>query len=152
MTALERMTVDDWRSGLERLYNHPTVVRLRRFVAVGAAAAGLQTALLWGLVELGGLHYLLAAVVSIETTIVLQYVANNAWTFTGSSHSAVSSYLVGLAKTNLVRGTAIPIQTGLLWALVTHGGIGYLIANVGAIFVSGFYRYYLDSRWTWSVG
>lgn len=152
MTASERTPWDDCRSGIARLYNHPTVVRLRRFVAVGAGAAGVQTALLWGFVELGGLYYLLAAVVSIEITIVLQYVANNAWTFARSSHSAADSYLIGLAKTNLVRGTAIPLQTGLLWGLVTYGGIEYLIANVGAIFVSGFYRYYLDSRWTWSVG
>jgi putative flippase GtrA len=130
---------------------HPTVVRLYRFVVVGAFAAVVQTVVLWALVERVGVNYLAAAVVAIELTIVLQYVANNAWTFQHSKYTDPVDYLVGLFRTNVVRGTAMPIQVGLLWALVNWAGVMYLLANGVAIFVSGLYRYYLDSRWTWQI-
>ncbi|WP_115865466.1 GtrA family protein [Halorussus litoreus] len=130
---------------------HPTVVRLYRFVTVGAFAAGVQTAVLWLLVEYGGLNYLVAATISIELTIILQFFVNNAWTFQHAGHSHRWDYFVGLVRTNIVRGSAIPIQVGLLWAFVNWAGLMYLLANGFAIFISGLYRYYLDSRWTWKI-
>jgi putative flippase GtrA len=138
----------DWRHAL---VGSARATRIRRFVIVGTFAAGVQTVLLWLLVEWVGLFYLAAAVVAIEVTIVLQFVVNNSWTFRPAKHTDLRSYGHALLKTNAVRGTAIPIQTALLWLLATRAGIGYIVANLGAIFVSGFYRYYLDSRWTWSV-
>ncbi len=123
--------------------------RLSRFFVVGALAAGLQTLLLWAFVEVGDLYYLLASVVSIEITIVTQYFFNNAWTFRDRSHDDRRSLLGGLVRTNLVRGSAIPIQTGLLFALVQFGGLMYIAANAVAIGLSGIYRYALDARWTW---
>lgn len=139
------------RSRLGDFLRHPTVVRLRRFVVVGAVAAAFQQGLLWTFVEHIGLWYLLAAVIAIEITIVFQYFLNNSWTFRPSQHTTLRSYGHGLVRTNLVRGTAIPLQTGILYALVQWGGLLYLVANLIAIFISGFYRYYLDSRWTWRI-
>lgn len=130
---------------------HPTVIRLYRFVVVGTSAAVVQTVVLWLFVELVGLNYLVAAVFAIELTILLQYVANNAWTFQHSRYTSRYDWLVGLLRTNVVRGTAIPLQVGLLWAFVNWAGLLYLIANAIAIFLSGIYRYYLDSRWTWQI-
>jgi putative flippase GtrA len=138
-------------SVLDLLRDHPSAIRLRRFFIVGAGAAGVQTVLLWLFVDYLGVWYVPAAVVAIEITIVLQYVVNNSWTFRPSQHATLLSYARGLVKTNLVRGTAIPLQTGLLFAFVEWFGLWYLLANLVAIFVSGFYRYYLDSRWTWGI-
>jgi len=123
--------------------------RLSRFFFVGLFAAGLQTALLWAFVEVGNVYYLLASVISIEITIVTQYFFNNAWTFGDRSHDDRRSLLGGLVRTNVVRGSAIPIQTGLLFAFVQFGGLAYLVANAVAIGLSGIYRYALDARWTW---
>ena len=122
---------------------------LRRFVAVGTAAATVQMILLAALVELAGIDYLIAAAMAIETTIILQYFANNAWTFQRWGHTTLREYAMGLFRTNLVRGSAIPIQLGVLWALVSFAGVVYLVGNAVAIGVSGIYRYLLDSRWTW---
>jgi putative flippase GtrA len=125
------------------------VGRLWRFFVVGVLAAGLQSALLWAFVEVGDLYYLLAAVVAIEITILSQYVLNNAWTFEDRSNDGLWPFLGGLFRTNLVRGTAIPLQTGLLFVFVDALGLMYLAANLVAVFLSGFYRYALDARWTW---
>lgn len=131
--------------------DRPTTGRLWRFFVVGALAAGLQTALLWTFVEVGEVYYVLAAVVAIEVTILSQYAVNNAWTFRDRSNDGLRPFLGGLLRTNLVRGTAIPLQTGMLFVLVDALGLMYLGANAVAIFVSGFYRYALDARWTWGT-
>ena len=123
--------------------------RLCRFAVVGTITAGVQMVLLWLFVDEGGLNYLFGATIAIEITIVLSYVLNNAWTFRASRNTGWAEYLVGLAKTNLVRGTAIPIQLTVLFVLVELGGLPYLLGNAFAILFSGVYRYVLDRRWTW---
>ena len=137
------------RAFLRNLLSGPIAVQMRRFVVVGAVTAGIQQGLLWALVDAAGIDYLIGAPIAIEITILLSYVFNNAWTFEATQHTGVDQYLRGMLKTNLVRGTAIPIQLGILYGLVEWGGIMYLVANVMAIFVSGLYRFALDSQWTW---
>ncbi|WP_368411831.1 GtrA family protein [Haladaptatus halobius] len=137
------------RAFLRNLLSGPIAPQLRRFVIVGAIAAGVQTMLLWTLVEHGGLDYLVGALLAIEFTIVFQYVLNNAWTFRATRNVGRVSYFVGLLKTNVVRGSAIPIQLGVLYVLVTWRSIPYLVANASAIGLTGLYRYVLDARWTW---
>ncbi|MFW5903160.1 MAG: GtrA family protein [Halolamina sp.] len=135
---------------IRNLRQGPIAQQLRRYVVVGSVAAGVQLALLWLFVEVGGLHYLVAATVAIECTIVFQYVLNNAWTFRPSRNVGWRRFLGGLLKTNVVRGSAIPIQLGILYLLVDWYGLLYLLANLLAILVSGVYRYVLDARWTWA--
>lgn len=137
------------RAILRDLVSGPIAVQLRRFVVVGALTAGIQMGLLWLFVDAVGINYLIGAAVAIETTILLSYVFNNAWTFQASQNTGMTEYLSGLVKTNLVRGTAIPIQLGVLYALVEWGGLMYLVANAVAILLSGLYRFVLDRQWTW---
>jgi putative flippase GtrA len=137
------------RSVLRNLLSGPLAVQMRRFVIVGAITAGIQMGLLWLFDNVAGLNYLIAATIAIEITIILSYVLNNAWTFRASQNTGLSEYFGGLLKTNLVRGTAWPIQIGVLYALVEWGGMTALVANVPAILISGLYRFVLDSQWTW---
>lgn len=138
------------RELLRQLVEGPLAVRLRRFVAVGTFAAGIQLVLLWLLVDRGSINYIVAAFLAIETTIILQYVINNAWTFHADRKTERWAYVYGLMKTNIVRGSAIPIQLFVLYLLVDLGSLQYLIANALAIGATGLYRYVLDARWTWS--
>ncbi len=153
----------------------PLAVRLRRFAAVGVTAAAVQQGLLFALLRFARLNYLVAAAISIEITIVFQYVLNNAWTFSADQKTDRRAYAYGLLKTNLVRGSAIPLQLGLLYAFrellllsplraaladqyafvtalfgVPVGDQIVLLANLFAIPISGLYRYALDARWTWA--
>ncbi|QKY17810.1 GtrA family protein [Halorubrum sp. CBA1229] len=137
------------RGILRNLVSGPIAVQMRRFVIVGAFTAGIQMGLLWLFVDAAGINYLIGATVAIEITIILSYVFNNAWTFEARQNTGTTEYLSGLLKTNLVRGTAIPIQLGVLYALVEWGGVMYLVSNGFAIFLSGIYRFALDSLWTW---
>lgn len=137
------------RSYLRSLLGGPLAVQLRRYTMVGATTAGIQLLLLWLFVDVGDLNYLVGATIAIEITIVMTYVLNNAWTFKSIQNSGRRDFFVGLLKTNLVRGTAIPIQLAVLYALVDWQGVQYLIANAVAIVLSGIYRYVLDVKWTW---
>jgi len=137
------------RTLLRNLVDGPVAPQLRKFVAVGAVAAGVQMVLLWAFVDVAGVDYLLGATVAIEITIVLSYVLNNAWTFRASRNTGRVDYLVGLLKTNAIRGSAIPIQIAVLFVLVEWQAVPYLIGNAAGIGVSGIYRYVLDARWTW---
>ncbi|SEO90962.1 Putative flippase GtrA (transmembrane translocase of bactoprenol-linked glucose) [Halogranum amylolyticum] len=139
------------RAYLRGLVSGPLAVQLRRFAIVGVVTAAIQMVLLWLLVDVGRLNYLFGAVLAIETTIILSYVFNNAWTFHNFRNSGRVEYVVGLLKTNLVRGSAIPIQLAVLFVLVEWQHVSYLFANAVAIAVSGIYRYVLDSRWTWGT-
>jgi len=138
-----------FRRLLRNLLTGPFAPQLRRFVTVGVFVAGIQMVLLWLFVDAGQLNYIVGAAIAIETTIIISYVLNNAWTFRASRNSGWWDYFVGLGKTNLVRGTAIPIQLAVLFFLVEWQGIPYLPANAIAIFLSGIYRFVLDRRWTW---
>ena len=157
------------RRFLRNLHSGPLALQLRRFVIVGAVTAGIQQALLWFFINVVGVFYLLGALFAIEITIILSYVLNNAWTFRVTRNTGTVEYLTGLLKTNVVRGTAIPIQLGILYALVELGAFDPLVARIGpldppmasigpieplaanavAIVVSGLYRYVLDAKWTW---
>ena len=137
------------RAFLRNLHSGPFALQLRRFVIVGTVAAGVQMALLWAFVDTAGLNYLLGALIAIEITILLQYVLNNAWTFRTTRNTGPVEYFVGLLKTNVVRGTAMPIQLAVLFLFVEWRSVPYLAANAVAIAVSGIYRYVLDARWTW---
>lgn len=123
--------------------------RLRRFVLVGGAVAVVETGLLAALVELVAVQYLVAAAVCIEVSILVQYWLNNAWTFESDRHRNLREQLAGLARTNVVRASAAPLQLGLLYGLVSRLSLTYLVANAAAIVVAGTYRYVLESRWTW---
>ncbi len=90
-------------------------------------AASVQQALLWLFTDIGGLNYIFAAAIAIECTILLQYALNNAWTFHRSQHSSLREYVLGLGKTNLVRGTAIPLQLGFSYACDTRAGVVPLV-------------------------
>ncbi|PSQ32828.1 GtrA family protein [Halobacteriales archaeon SW_12_69_24] len=163
------------RRHLRMAVEGPLAVRLRRFFIVGLVAAAIQQALLFWFVEPLEINFLVAAAIAIEMTIVFQYVVNNAWTFTAYRKTEWRPYLYGLLKTNVVRGTAIPLQLGLLYvfrafllwdvvqfALVEQYGFVsqqfgisgssqiVLLANLIAIPISGVYRYALDARWTWA--
>lgn len=141
--------VERLRSFVRQLRHGPVAVQLRRFVMVGAFAAGVQMVLLWLFVDVAGLNYLVGATIAIELTIILTYVLNNTWTFRARQNTGTWAYLVGLVQTNVVRGTAIPIQLGVLYGLVEFQATPYLLANAVAILISGLYRYALDAKWTW---
>ena len=137
------------RSYIRQFVTRQLVGQVWRFMLVGATTAGVQQGLLWAFVEQIQLPYLFGAVIAIEITIIMTYVLNNAWTFQSRRNVGLVRFFTGLVKTNLVRGTAIPLQLAILFFLVEFQQVPVLIANGIAILFSGIYRFVLDFWWTW---
>lgn len=108
------------------------IFRFGQFISVGAVGATINFGLTFLLTE-GGLHYLLAAAIGIETAFLFNFTGNAYWTFGDIEFQSLYNYLTALARDHIVRGVGLVINLGILWVLVEYVGVWYLIAHaVGA--------------------
>jgi putative flippase GtrA len=101
--------------------------QLARFAAVSLVCFALGIAVLTGLHELAGVHYLVAYVASFVVTSTLGYVLNGKFTFRaapGRSGSGLLRYLLVNVALLIANGTALRI-------LVEHFHVWYLTATLG---------------------
>jgi dolichol-phosphate mannosyltransferase len=123
--------------------------RFARFGVVGISGVLVNTAVLWFLVSLLGMHHLLAAAISSEVSILTNFVLNDHWTF--GDHTAEISYLRRGAHYNAVALCGMVLSLGVLAVLVDVFGLYYLLANLIAIGASTVSNYLLNARFTWSL-
>jgi len=105
--------------------------------------------LLWLLTELAGLFYLLSAAISIETSIISNFIFNNYFTFRDRRSSGVKSFFNRLVKFNLVSLAGLGINMGVLWLLTEVFGLYYLLSNLCGIVVATLWNYLVNTWWTW---
>ena len=101
-------------------------LQLARFCGVSLLCFGLGLAVLTGLHELVGIHYLVAYVVSFLVTSTLGYLLNGRYTFRarGGDRSGLLRYMLVNAGLLLLNGTALRI-------LVEYAHVWYLYATLG---------------------
>lgn len=63
--------------------------------------------------------------------------------------SRLLSGLSRAAKYYTVGASGIPVNEGLLWALVEFGGVFYLFSGLASAFISTLYTFFLNELWTW---
>lgn len=78
------------------------VLRFIKFCMVGLSGVLVNMGLLWLLTELAGLIYLFSAAISIESSIISNFILNNIFTFHDRRSPGVKSTLKRLLKFNLV--------------------------------------------------
>lgn len=123
------------------------LARMAGFALAGAAGTGVNSAALWGLRELAGLPYLLAAFLAVQVAIV--------WNF------AVIDQLVmphgrrrlrhRFGRFLVLANSLTPVHLGLLYACVRWGGLHYLAANLLAIVAVFALRYAVTSYWVYGT-
>lgn len=101
-------------------------LQLARFCGVSLFCFGLGVAVLTGLHELAGVHYLVAYVASFLVTSTLGYLLNGRYTFRapGGDGSGLVRYMLVNVGLLLLNGTALRI-------LVEHAHVWYLYATLG---------------------
>ena len=99
--------------------------QLLRFSAVSLFCFGLGLAVLAGLHELAGVHYLLAYVASFVVTSTLGYLLNGRYTFRagGNGHSGLLRYMLVNVSLLILNGAALRL-------LVEHFHVWYLSATL----------------------
>jgi dolichol-phosphate mannosyltransferase len=132
-----------------RLFNKLDLRHFLRFCIVGASGVLVNEGLLWYLTEFFHLFYLYSAILSIETSIISNFVLNDVWTFRDRRCSSIGSFLERLLKYNTVCVTGLGLNVGILYALTEFFGFYYLISNLFGIAVVVLWNYNVNNKWTW---
>ena len=125
------------------------LTRFLKFCAVGLSGVLVNMGLLWLLTEVAGLFYLLSAAISIETSIISNFILNDCFTFRDRRSPQVKSFLSRLLKFNLVSLAGLGLNMGMLCLLTEVFGIYYLLSNLCGIAVATLWNYLVNTWWTW---
>jgi len=125
------------------------LARFIKFCLVGGSGVGVNMGLLWLLTEVGGMFYLMSAAISIETSIITNFLLNNYFTFADRRQPGVKSLLKTLMKFNLVSLAGLGINLTILWILTEPLGLFYMLSNLVGIAAATLWNYLLNNWWTW---
>ena len=128
-----------------KLFSH----RFFKFSAVGFSGLIVNMSLLWFFKELIGLYYLFASLLSIELSVINNFIWNDLWTWGDRQKSGGWGYFKRLLKYNLSASVAAVIGNLLvLVVLKEQFGWNYLLANLVGIGVAVVINYVVNDRWT----
>jgi len=147
ISSLHFIAMTFWRRQVRALDRK----RFLRFCAVGASGVLVNEGILWLLTEGFGLFYLYAAIVSIEASIISNFILNNRWTFS-DRRVANGSAFTRFSKYNLTCLIGVGLNLSILWLLTEISGMHYLISNLFGIAVAVIWNYSASVRWVWMRG
>jgi dolichol-phosphate mannosyltransferase len=124
--------------------------RFLKFCVVGASGILVNEGLLWLLTDNFGLFYLYSAMVSIEASIVSNFILNNTWTFRDRRQTSGNIYIRFL-KYNLTCLVGAGLNLAVLWMLTEILGMHYLISNLFGIAVAVIWNYTASIKWIWII-
>lgn len=122
-----------------------------RFLSVGAIGAVFDNIILITAVELAGMEPLVAKVLSAELSIVLMFVINEQWTFSGQGDNGFRELVERFATSNAVRLGGLFVGFSVLYVLHGLAGVWYLLANVVGLGVGFVVNYVAEGLFTWNV-
>ncbi len=125
------------------------LARVAKFLLVGLSGVGVNMGLLWLLTEVFGLHYLVSASISIETSIVSNFLLNNYFTFHDRNLPGARNFFSRLIKFNVISLSGLAINLGVLWALTELLGLYYILSNLFGIAAASIWNYTANNWWTW---
>lgn len=145
--STSRRTMPAWRSRQGAVRRHSG--RLLRFGVVGLLGVGLNTLILTLLVEIARLHYLPAAALATESTIIANFALNDRWTFRASRTTI--PWLHRLKRYNLIALGGLVISLLVLALLSDLLGIYYVLANLVGIAAATLWNYTVNARLTYAL-
>ena len=156
MTVRQRLT--QWLP--ERVEPLVSGAQFGRFVSVGAIGAVADTLVLAAATLLIGLSELWGKAAGIEVAVVLMFLLNERWTFTGYGSTGLRSLLVRLGKSHLVRSGGVAVQLAVFWILtgpyavqvsIRGFDIWFLLASLASIGIATLINYVCEGLFTWDI-
>ena len=144
-----RQQIDYLKHILSLMRRTGELARFIKFCLVGISGVGVNMGLLWLLTELGGLFYLLSAAISIETSIITNFLLNNYFTFADRNKQGVNPLFGRLLKFNLVSLAGLGINMAILLLLTEGPGLFYMVSNIVGIAAATLWNYLVNNWWTW---
>ncbi len=125
------------------------LVRFIKFILVGGSGIIVNEGFLFLFKGLVHLPLPLASALSIELSIVSNFVLNDLFTFRDRRKPGIKSLMSRALRFNLVCLTGAGINWGTLLLLTSVLHIHYLIANLVGILLATLWNYLVNSWWTW---
>jgi len=132
------------------IYNRINV-RFLKFCIVGGSGVIVNMGLLWLLTEIVGLYYLISSAISIETSIVTNFILNDYWTWKDVGGDGFKERLDRAVKFNMICATGLVINISILWTTTEVLGIYYLASNLFGIAGAMLWNFYMNDNVTWKT-
>ena len=156
------MSVGDRLRGLvpDRFEALVSGVRFGQFLSVGIVGAISDNAVLAVLGLAFGVPDLWAKAAGVETAIVVMFLVNEHWTFSGDGEAGLWPFLRRLGKSHLVRTGGVTVQLVVYWVLtqqltvelvVAGRDLWFIAASPIAIAAAMSVNYVFESLFTWQV-
>jgi putative flippase GtrA len=156
------MSVGDLLHGLvpDRFESLVSGVRFGQFLSVGVVGAISDNSVLAVLGLLFAVPDLWAKAAGVETAILVMFLVNEHWTFSGDGEAGLRPFLKRLVKSHLVRTGGVTIQLVVYWVLtqqltvelvVAERDLWFIAASPIAIAAAMVVNYVFESLFTWQV-
>jgi putative flippase GtrA len=119
--------------------NASTRVQLLRALVVGGISFVFDFAILYGLTEYAGSHYLVSAAVGFAAGVVITYLLSAAWVF---PNRKVARRLVAFGLFTLFGSIGLLLSELIMWGLVEFAAVHYLAAKIVATLVVFFFNFF----------
>ena len=127
------------------------LLRFLKFCLVGLSGVLVNIGLLWLLTDIIGLFYLISAAISIESSIITNFILNNAFTFNDRTLPLPESFFHRMLKYNFVSLVGLGINLSVLWLFTEIIGIYYLVSELFGIVAATLWNYFLSTWWVWKT-
>jgi dolichol-phosphate mannosyltransferase len=124
-------------------------LRALKFVLTGASGVAVNTLLLYLATALGGLHYLVSAILATQGSSLWNFMLTEFWVF--GDRSGTEGRLKRFLAFFLMNNAALALRGPMLYALTSVLGVHYLVSNVITLVVLMVLRYALSDRLIWSA-
>ena len=156
-----RQQIDYLRHVLSLMLRCGELTRFVKFCVVGLSGVGVNYGLYWMLTRFAGFAPLddaaaggilsgnLAMAISIETSIITNFILNNYFTFADRNVRGAKAFIKRLVNFNLICLIGGLIQIGVANLFAVTFGIYDLIAVLAGIAVATLWNFLLNNWWTW---
>ncbi|MEM1943431.1 MAG: GtrA family protein [Candidatus Caldarchaeum sp.] len=126
------------------------MVRFAKFAVVGLVGLALNTVLLYLLTTFvfGERLYLIAAVLSLEASILNNFLLNEYWTF--KDRVAGGGFFKRMLKFHGSRILGAATSIVVLFLLTEYAGLYYLVSNLVAVVLGTAVNYLTSNFWVWA--
>ena len=125
------------------------LARFFKFCAVGVSGVGVNLGLYALLTRLAGIGEDPSLVISVETSIITNFILNNYFTFRGRNEPGTKPFFQRLLKFNLLSLAGLAINYGIFKLFNNVFGLFDIFSVLIGIAVATMWNYLLNTRWTW---
>lgn len=136
------------RVGLAWKWAKTRVTAGGRFLLVGLLGIGVNQFLLWVIVELAGIHYLLAAILASQGSTAFNFAGVESWVFHGAWKPGIVRRFLAF---DVLNSFSLLLRLPILFVLTSGLHLHYLLSNLLAIGVLTAVRFVVADAVIWKA-